>query len=245
MSSSGSSSKNQQAASTFANIEPVVETPEKLILRDGPEARRRAARLVARGGLIAFRTDTFYGLGVEPFNAGALHALNELKGREGKPILVLVSDERYAGRFLQDMSEVFHALSKRFWPGALTLVGAARAEVPELLTAGTGTIGVRLPEDEDARAIVRQCGGALTATSANPSGQPPARTAFEAAQYFARYFARYFKDTLGLILDGGESRTDRPSTVLDVSGATPRLIREGLVTRAELEQELHRIGLKL
>jgi L-threonylcarbamoyladenylate synthase len=116
-------------------------------------------------------------------------------------------------------------------------VAAARAEVPELLTAGTGNIGVRLPQDEDAREIVRACGGALTATSANPTGRPPARSALEVEHYF--------KDSLGLILDGGEARTDRPSTVLDVSGAAPRLIREGVITRAELEHALRRIGLAL
>jgi len=214
-----------------------VENSEKLILRDGTDARRSAAGLVAAGGLIAFRTDTFYGLGADPFNVRALHTLNELKGREGKPILVLVSDERSADKFVEGRSKLFRSLSARFWPGALTLVAAARMNVPELLTAGTGTVGVRLPDDEEAREIVRACGGALTATSANPSGRPPARNASEAADYF--------KDALGLILDGGEARTLRPSTVLDVTGTIPRLIREGVVSRVELEAALRRIGITL
>jgi L-threonylcarbamoyladenylate synthase len=112
----------------------------------------------------------------------------------------------------------------------LTLIGEARVELPALLTAGTGTIGVRLPADEHARAIVRASGGALTATSANPSGLPPARNAEEAA--------RYFPDGLALIIDGGPSLTELPSTVLDVTGDSPRLLREGVVTRRELEETL-------
>jgi L-threonylcarbamoyladenylate synthase len=208
-----------------------------LIYPDGEEARERAARVVAAGGVVAFRTDTFYGLGADPFNAEALLALNELKGRDGKPILVLVSDPRHTKRLAARRSRAFDALSARQWPGALTLVVAARPEVPGLITAGTGTVGVRLPDDEEARATVRACGGVLTATSANPSGLPPARTAAEAARYFPR--------ALGLVIDGGAARTELPSTVLDVSGARPRLIREGVVPRSELEETLKSIGTTL
>lgn len=210
---------------------------EQLIHRDGPEARLRAAEAVGAGGVVAFRTDTFYGLGADPFNAGALRTLNDLKGREGKPILLLVAEEACAGRFLRDDGRLFRELAARFWPGALTIVSEARPGVHELLTAGTGTVGVRLPDDEDAREIVRACGGALTATSANPSGSPPARDAVEAA--------RYFPEGLALVLDGGASREQRPSTVLDIHGPAPRLIREGVVTRAELAAALARIGVAL
>ncbi|HYH86555.1 MAG TPA: L-threonylcarbamoyladenylate synthase, partial [Pyrinomonadaceae bacterium] len=178
-------------------------------------------------------TDTFYGLGVDPFNCDALLTLNDLKGRDGKPILVLVSDLEAAGRLLAHRSRAFDALSARHWPGALTLVAAARPEVPELLTANTGSVGVRLPDDEEVRAFVRACGGLLTATSANPAGRPPARTAAEVARYFQN-------ETDLLIIDGGESRSELPSTVLDARG--PRLIREGVVPRSELEETLRAIG---
>ncbi|MCA1636613.1 MAG: threonylcarbamoyl-AMP synthase [Acidobacteria bacterium] len=215
-----------------------MENSQQQIRPDGPESRRLAAELIKAGGIVAYRTDTFYGLGTDPFNVDALRALNELKGRDGKPILLLIADESDAKRLLLDGgSELFRALAARFWPGPLTLVARAGANLPDLLTAGTGTVGVRFPDDEAAREIVRVCGGALTATSANPSGRPPARNAFEVADYF--------KDTLCLVLDGGEARTLHPSTVLDVSGTTPRLIREGVVSRAELEEALGRIGLPL
>ena len=205
-----------------------------LIYPDSPEARERSSHVVKGGRLVAFRTDTFYGVGADPFNEAALELINALKGRDGKPILVLAADPKDAERLIAERTRTFDILATRHWPGALTLVAAARAEVPELLTAGTGTIGVRLPDDEAARSIVRACGGLLTATSANPAGRPPARTAQEVADYFPNGF--------GLILDGGPTRTELPSTVLDVTGPNPRLIREGVVTRAQLEETLRAAG---
>jgi L-threonylcarbamoyladenylate synthase len=199
-----------------------------LIYPDSPEARERAAAHVAGGGLVAFRTDTFYGLGADPFNLEALERINALKGRDGKPILVLFSDAggltRLVAGFQTRCSE---ALAISLWPGALTLVMAARPEAPELLTAYTGTVGVRLPDDEAVREFVRACGGLLTATSANPAGRPPARTAEEAA--------RYFPEGSVLVIDGGPALSEQPSTVVDVTSPTPRLIREGVVTREVLE----------
>lgn len=208
-----------------------------LIYPNSAAAREAAGRAVAAGRLVAFRTDTFYGLGADPFDPAALEALNDLKGRDGKPILVVLSDAEQAGRFVSGRTAAFETLAARHWPGPLTLVTAARPEVPALLTAGTGTIGVRLPDDGEAREIARACGGALTATSANPAGRPPARTAAAVAEYFPR--------GLEIILDGGDARTERPSTVLDVAGPRPRLIREGVVTRRELEESLRAAGLSL
>ncbi len=209
-----------------------------MIVADGKEARERAAKIVAEGGVIAFRTDTFYGLGADPFNVDALRAINLLKGREGgKPILVIISGANEADRFIAHRSELFDALKERFWPGALTLVATARADVPEQLTAGTGTIGVRLPDEKGVRDFVRACGGALTATSANLAGRPPARTADEVMSYFTA--------GLSLIIDGGVARSDRPSTVLDVSVSPPRLIREGAVSWKHLQSVLDPLGVGL
>ena len=206
------------------------------IYPDSPSARERAAVVVAGGRLLAFRTDTLYGIGADPFNPPALELINALKGREGKPILVLASGADEAARLIAERTRLFELLASRHWPGALTLVCAARTNVPELLTAGTGTVGVRLPDDAEAREVVRACGGLLTATSANPAGEPPARTAEEVA--------RHFPEGLDLILDGGPARSSLPSTVVDVTGARPMLIREGVVTRAELEASLGAVGLE-
>ncbi|HJQ33257.1 MAG TPA: L-threonylcarbamoyladenylate synthase [Pyrinomonadaceae bacterium] len=202
---------------------------------DNTETRERAGRLVKAGGVVIFRTDTFYGVGADPFNVDAVASVNELKGRDGKPILCLINEATNAARLIANRTRAFDLLAAAHWPGALTLVAEARAELPELLTAGTGTVGIRLPDDREARAVVQACGGVLTATSANPAGQAPARNAAEAARYFPDLF----------IIGGGDARTDLPSTVVDVSTERPRLIREGVVTRAEIEKTLRAEGIEL
>ncbi len=207
------------------------------VVRDSLETRERAARVIAAGGVVAFRTDTFYGLGADPFNRDALNRVNELKGRDGKPILVVISDGEVVERFIAGKSQLFEAIVRRHWPGALTLVAEAKREVPSELTAGSKTVGLRLPDDEDVRSFVRAAGGALTATSANLAGEPPARSAEEVA--------RAFPTGLDLIVDGGPSRADKPSTVLALAGDEPRLIREGAVTKSELEETFREFGVKI
>lgn len=181
-----------------------------------------AAKIIAEGGVIAFRTDTFYGLGADPFDAVAVAKIRELKGREeNKPILLLLADAREADRFIADRSKAFEEAARKFWPGPLTIVGAAVASVPLEITAGTGTVGVRVPADESVRELVRACGGALTATSANPSGREPARSAEEVREYFG--------DGLDLLIDGGEVTATEPSTVFDVTVSPPRVVRQGAI----------------
>ena len=197
-----------------------------MIQKDNGDIRVEAARIIADGGVIAFRTDTFYGLGADPFNQDAVARIRELKGREDdKPILVLVSDQNQVERFIEQ-SGFFKMVAVGRWPAPLTLIGVSRPEVPLELTAGTNSLGVRLPDDETVRSLVRACGGALTATSANLSGQAPARTAKEVQNYFP--------EGIDLIIDGGEVTATQPSTVLDLSGSEVRLVREGAVTREEL-----------
>ena len=198
----------------------------------------RARRVIEAGGVIAFRTDTFYGLGADPFNKEAVARINRLKGREGvKPVLVVVSALEEAERFISEETRLFKKLTEHYWPGAMTVVCNARPTVPRGITAGSGTVGIRLPFDEEVRELVKACGGALTATSANPAGEPPARTAPEVSGYFP--------SELDLIVDGGAARTLKPSTVIDVSQVHPRLIREGEITRANLEKFLDALGEKL
>src|ERR1051325_11496700 len=141
-----------------------------MIVSPSSESTRQATECVERGGVIAFRTDTFYGLGANPFNQDAVRRIKELKGREDdKPILIVISDYDQLDRFIISTSSSFALLAKQFWPGPLTLIGAARPELPPEITAGAKTVGVRLPNDDRVRLLVRVCGGALTATSANPS----------------------------------------------------------------------------
>ncbi len=210
-----------------------------IIKNDDAETRQRAAEIISSGGIVAFRTDTFYGLGVDPMNARAVHSVNNLKGREasGKPILIIVSDESEARRFVETSAPLYQILMKQFWPGALTIIGTARPGVPEELTAKKNTVGVRLPEDASVREFVRACGGALTATSANRAGEPPARSASDVL--------RYFPNELNLIVDGGETRAESPSTVVDVSTPRAALVREGIVPREALEETLRAINVRL
>ncbi|HEY2975076.1 MAG TPA: L-threonylcarbamoyladenylate synthase [Pyrinomonadaceae bacterium] len=197
-----------------------------MIVPDNSASQIQAAGIIAAGGVIAFRTDTFYGLGANPLNRAAVARIRELKGREDeKPILVLVSDASEVDRFIEQ-SGFYKTVAIGKWPAPLTLIGVSRPEAPIELTAGTNSLGVRLPDDENVRSLVRACGGALTATSANVSGHPPART--------AREVENYFPEGLDLIIDGGEVTAAHPSTVLDLSGTEARLIREGAVSREEL-----------
>lgn len=203
---------------------------------------KRAASVVARGGVIVFRTDTLYALGADPFNAAAVRKVKDLKRREdNRPILVLISDVDQLGRLIEHRSAVFDELAKRFWPGALTIIGRATSQLPSELTAGTNSVGVRLPDDETVSSLVRACGGALTATSANPSGEPPARSAAEALKYFG--------EKVDLILDGGATKTDRPSTVVDTTSAgragilpaelaEVSLVRQGVIAWTEIQSAL-------
>jgi L-threonylcarbamoyladenylate synthase len=182
-----------------------------------------AAKVILEGGVIAFRTDTFYGLGADPFNARAVAKIRELKGREEhKPILLLLAGASVVDRFIEDRSKAFDELAEKFWPGPLTIVGRAVAGLPAEITAGTGTVGVRVPADNSVRELVRQCGGALTATSANPAGSEPARSAKEVFDYFG--------ERVDLVIDGGEVIATEPSTVVDVTTSPPRVIREGAIS---------------
>ncbi len=208
--------------------------PTSVIIPQTVESYSRITTTIAEGRIIAFRTDTFYGLGADPFNRHAVQRIKQLKGGEGdKPILVVISDREQVGRFISEPLPVFDLLAKTFWPGPLTLIGKAAPEVPEEITAGTETIGVRLPGDETVRALVRACGGALTATSANPSHQEPAKTAQEVSNYFS--------ETIDLIVDDGDAGADQPSTVVNVCGVEPRLIREGVISWWRIQTAIDQI----
>lgn len=206
-----------------------------MILPDNEQTRIQAAEIIQRGGLIAFRTDTFYGLGADPLNPVALAKLKQVKGREeSKPILVLIADARDVVRFVRQRTTSFDLAAERYWPGPLTLVGQARPELPDELNGGAGTIGVRLPDDQSVRALIRICGGSLTGTSANVSRHPPARSASEVDAYFPM--------GIDLILDSGVVTVTEASTVLDVSGEEPVMIREGAISEAELQRMLGELG---
>ena len=180
-----------------------------------------AAAVLEAGGVVAFPTETFYGLGVAALDPVAVRRLFALKGRpESRPILVLVDEPARIERFAV-LTTPARELIVRHWPGPLTLVLPARQELPTELTAGTATIGVRQPGHAVARALAAALGGPVTAPSANLTGEAPPTTAKEVL--------RVFEDKLDLVLDGGATAGGMPSTVLDVTVEPPRVLREGAV----------------
>jgi L-threonylcarbamoyladenylate synthase len=172
-----------------------------------PAALDQAARLLGQGGLIAFPTETYYGLGVDPFNVEALQRLFTVKQRQlDKAVLVLVAEQAQVVQLAAEVPAVLQKLMNHFWPGPLTLVFPGRATLPSLLTGGTGNIGIRQSPHPLATRLLAAFGGPITATSANRSGAPPATTAAEIQEIFGT--------EIDLILDGGPTPGGAGSTLV-------------------------------
>lgn len=185
-----------------------------------PVALQEAAGCLKRGGLVAFPTETFYGLGANALDREAVARVFTAKGRpESKPLLVLVDSVGMAESIATELSDLARRLMAACWPGPLTLVVPAVATLPPELTANTGTIGMRIPAHPIALGLVSATRVPITAPSANLSGARPPTTAEEVR--------RAFEGKIDLILDGGPTPGGQPSTVLDVSVSPPRLIRPG------------------
>ncbi len=186
-----------------------------------PSILSTAAAAIQRGSLIAYPTDTTYGLVADPMNEKAVSRLFKVKRRAlSKPILLLIGEVSHLPSLVARVSPLAEKVIKRFWPGPLTLVFEAASDLSPLLTAGTGKIGVRLPSAPLSIALIRAAGFPLTATSANISGESPSVRAGEVAAMMG--------DDLDLILDGGVCET-MPSTLLDLSDDSPRILRQGKI----------------
>jgi len=199
------------------------------ILRVSREAVEEAAEIVRDGGLVIYPTDTVYGLGCDPFNEAAVRRLLRAKRRRGKPLPVAVSSLEAAER-IAVFNEAARRVARRFWPGAVTIVLECRAEPPQEVTAGTGRVGVRVPGYEWAVLLAELSGGSIVSTSANITGMEPPRTVWEAL--------RQVGDRVDLALDGGEAPLRRPSTVVDMTSGSPRVLREGPVSLEEILEAL-------
>jgi len=187
----------------------------------------RCKEVIRSGGVVVYPTDTLYGLGADPKNPAALRKLFTLKNRQAdQPILLLINDPGMVRDWAAEVSSQAGDMTRKFWPGPLTLVFKAKADVLPELTAGTGTIGLRVPGSELCRRLLAFLGTALTGTSANLSGGPNPLTAAEAAALFG--------NRVDLVLDGGSAVGGRPSTVVDVSGDRTRVIREGTIPSRDI-----------
>ncbi|MGW8287812.1 MAG: L-threonylcarbamoyladenylate synthase [Desulfobulbales bacterium] len=182
----------------------------------------RAVAILNQGGVVAFPTETYYGLAVDPLNPLALNHLFTLKQREtSKPILTLVDDRGSLPLLVQEIPPLYVPLMDEFWPGPLTLIFPARVNLPALLTAGTGTIGVRQSSHPFARQLLRAFGRPITATSANISGNAPAVDAYEVRSQFG--------SRIDMVFEGGRTPGIVGSTIVGFSDDSIKLIREGVI----------------
>jgi L-threonylcarbamoyladenylate synthase len=189
-----------------------------------------AIAALRRGAVVVYPTETLYGLGARALDAAAVGAVAALKGRDAaKPIAVIASDIAMAERVLDAPSPLARRLMARFWPGALTLVLPARPGLPAALTAA-GAVGVRVSAHPVARALAAAVGEPITATSANPGGAPAPATLAAARAYFATGVAAF--------VDGGALAGGAPSTVVSIAAHAVRLVREGAVSIAAIQEVL-------
>ncbi|HFQ79931.1 MAG TPA: threonylcarbamoyl-AMP synthase [Desulfobacterales bacterium] len=185
-------------------------------------AVEEAAAIILEGGIVAFPTETYYGLAVDPFNCQALDRLFALKQRSlSKPVLTIIENQAQLSTITTGIPPRFNPLMARFWPGPLTLIFDARPELPARITAASGTIGARISSHPLAHALVKAVGRPITATSANISGQPPALDAARLRAIFGR--------ALDYILDGGLTPGGQGSTIIGCQGDELRLLRPGVI----------------
>ena len=193
------------------------------------EAIPHALAVLKSGGLVAFPTDTVYGLGALAFDAAAVKSIYTVKGRpEEKAIPVLIADPLDLEKVALEISEIAAVLAAHFWPGSLTLVVPKHPSLPEVVSA-VATIGVRIPDHTVARALLKAA-GPMAVSSANRSNLPNPSTAQEVLIQLGGRIA--------LILDGGRTPGGIPSTVVDCIGAEAKLLREGPILMTEIQKLL-------
>lgn len=179
-----------------------------------------AAEVVLRGGVIAFPTDTLYGLGCSLFDVAAVEMVARLKRRDPSlAVISLIPDANQVYGLATGVSDVAERLMARFWPGPLSLIFRAAPIVPARVRGAGGTVALRVARDTLCQKLLERIGGPVVSSSANLSGQRPAETAEEVV--------RVFGNQIDLVLDGGPRRGGLPSTLVDVSGSRPRLLRRG------------------
>ena len=200
-----------------------------VLLPDNDESIQAALKILRSGGLVAFPTDTVYGVGALAFNGKAVESIYKAKDRPvEKAIPVLIGDIEDMEKVGMDIPDIAYKLAARFWPGPLTCLIPKKPTLPESVSA-TDTVGVRLPDHEVARTLLRAA-GPMAVTSANISGQPSPSSAEEV---FAQLDGR-----IELIIDGGKTPGGVPSTVVDCTGEKIKIVREGPITLEEILSKL-------
>ncbi|MCG3220541.1 MAG: threonylcarbamoyl-AMP synthase [Candidatus Heimdallarchaeota archaeon] len=188
-----------------------------------------AAELIEEGEIIAFPTDTLYGLGCNVFDENAIRNLFEIKSRDlAKPINVLIGSKEQLSYVAEKIPDITNKIIKEFWPGDLTLILHKKSEIPNILTNGIDTIGVRMPNNEVTLRLICEIDKPLATTSANISGKPSITNAIQILENF--------KDKIPLILDGGESKIGKESTIISLVTEPPSVIRLGSLSIEKLKR---------
>lgn len=191
----------------------------------------RAVAQLKAGALVAFPTETVYGLGADAANVAAVRKVFAAKGRPADhPLIVHVADAVQLANWASEIPPAAHALARKFWPGPLTLVLKRHAHVPDAVTGGQETVAIRVPSHPVAQALLREFGGGVAAPSANRFGRVSATT--------AEHVREEFGDAVACVLDGGAADVGIESTIVDCSRATPALLRPGWITPQQLEAVL-------
>ncbi|MDY6835576.1 MAG: L-threonylcarbamoyladenylate synthase [Chloroflexota bacterium] len=202
-----------------------------------PALVSEAALVLREGGLVAFPTETVYGLGADALNAEAVARIFRAKGRPSdNPIIVHVMGEEQLDKLTDDVPLLAGGLIREFWPGPLTLIFQKRRSVPIEVTGGLNTVAVRMPRNAVAIALVQALGNPIAAPSANLSGSPSGTT--------AKHVLQDFNGKIDIVLDGGPVQVGVESTVLDLSTQPPVILRPGAVTRKQLEGVIGEVGIE-
>jgi len=189
----------------------------------------QAVAILKCGGLVAFPTETVYGLGADASSAGALRKLYAAKGRPAEhPVIVHLADVAQLPLWAREVTPIARKLARKFWPGPLTLVMLRAPGVSDAVTGGQDTIGLRVPAHPVAHALLEKFGGGIAAPSANRFGRVSATTAQHVRQEFGA--------AVDLVLDGGQSEVGIESTIVDATGARPVLLRPGGIAARAIEQ---------
>lgn len=195
-------------------------------------AIEEAAEIIKSGGLVAFPTETVYGLGADGFNEEACRRIYEVKGRPPhKPLSLMVADRKMIDG-IAEVTPLAQRLIEEYLPGALTLILPKRAAVPDFVTAGSQTVGIRMPDNEVALALIRAAQCPIAAPSANFSNEPPPTTAQDVL--------KSFEGRIPLILDGGACQIGVSSTILDLTSEEPRILRDGAISVESLNRIVSR-----
>ncbi|PKM51573.1 MAG: threonylcarbamoyl-AMP synthase [Firmicutes bacterium HGW-Firmicutes-7] len=192
------------------------------------------ATLLKQGGLVAFPTETVYGIGANALNENSIKRIYEAKGRPSdNPLIVHIAQLSDVYKYVSEVSDISLKLMNKFWPGPLTLIFNKNATLSSVITGGLETVAIRLPSNNIAKAIIKASGLPIAAPSANRSGKPsPTR---------AKHVIEDLDGLVDMIIDGGKAQIGLESTVLDVSSSIPVLLRPGSVTIEMLEKEIGQV----